>query len=558
MPVPNPPPAATRAALALVFLVAVIARGPALDATWCLDDWGLLAGAAGLAAGGPARWVSQHLYWDLTWPLLGLDAFAHAVLRLVLHGIAAGTVVAIGVRGGLPTRGAVLAGLLFAAGPVSFTPVFWAAGVQELLGTMLALLAVERWLAGGRRGLVAAAAFGVGAIFSKEAALGLPLLFLLLVVAARPPGGPARRTAWVVGGVLLAAAVAEGLLVLEHFARDEADPYALGGLRSVTGNLAKYGWWLASPLPVFTSRVTGTVIAGGAAVWLAWAALAALRWRRGDRLPAAALAGAVLSLAAALPLVRQTHPYLGYTAAAAGALTLGALVPRRGRLHPAVALVGAAAAAAWGWLGMEARIANRNDRGWPADPVVRAQALSRQAAGVIRDAAADRPVALVLLQPPVTVEQARRSALDPAAVTASARWTALAGDLGPRLLAGPDVPVRWTTSLADLAAGERVLCESAKELRDWGAPRTALFYAAILDLGLGHDARAVAHLQRAAALGADPTLFVYDDTLSGARAMARRRLPRFTAWLAAETAHNRLTPAQAATLRATAILLIAN
>ncbi|MFO7607630.1 MAG: hypothetical protein R6X35_00345 [Candidatus Krumholzibacteriia bacterium] len=553
---PDPPPAPPRAALALVFLVAVIARGPALQTTWCLDDWGLLAGAAGLAAGGPARWVSQHLYWDLTWPLLGLDAFAHAVLRLVLHGIAAGAVVAIGVRGGLPTRGAVLAGLLFAAGPVSFTPVFWAAGIQELLGTMLALLAVERWLAGGRRGLVAAAACGIGAIFSKEAALGLPLFFFLLIAAGRPPGGPFRRVAWGVAGLLLAAAVAEGLLVLGHFARSEADPYAVGGLRSVAGNLAKFGWWLASPLPVFTSRITWTVIGGGAALWLAWAAAAALRWRRGDRLPAAALAGAVLSLAAALPLVGQTHPYLGTTAAAAGALTLGALVPRRGRLHPAVALVAAAAAAAWGWLGMEARIANRNDRGWPADPVVRAQVLARQAATVIRDAAAGRPRAIVILQPPVTVEQARRSAQDPTAVTESARWSALAGDLGPRLLAGPQVPVRWTTSLADLAEGEHVLCESAKELRDWGAPETALFYATILDLGLGHDARAVAHLQRAAELGADPTLFVYDDALSGARTLARRRLRPFTAFLAAETAHGRLTPTTAKALRTTTTLLL--
>ncbi|MBE0565504.1 MAG: hypothetical protein IH621_06100, partial [Krumholzibacteria bacterium] len=233
--------------------------------------------------------------------------------------------------------------------------------------------------------------------------------------------------------------------------------------------------------------------------------------------------------------------------------------PRRGRLHPAVALVAAAATAAWGWVGMEARIANLNDRGWPADPVVRAQLLSRNSTPVIRHAAADRPRALVILQPPISVEQAERAAKDAAAaVTRSARWSALAGDLGPLLLAGRQVPVRWTTSLADLAEGERVLCESAKELRDWGGPATALFYAAILDLGLGHDARAVTHLQRAAELGADPTLFVYDESRSGARGMARRRLRPFTDRLAAETAHGRLAPAEANALRATAMLLVAD
>ncbi|MBE0566210.1 MAG: hypothetical protein IH621_09650, partial [Krumholzibacteria bacterium] len=304
---------AHRPTLALVFIVAVIARSPALRSWWCLDDWGQLAGAAGLAAGGNARWVSQHLYWDLTWPLFGLDALAHAWLRLFLHGTAALTVARIGERCGLPRRSVLLAGLLFGAGPIAFTPVHWASGIQELLGTLFALLAVERWLAGGRRGLLAAAICGLLGIFSKESAFGLPGFLALLIVAGRPPGGPSPRTGWAVVAVLAAAALGEGLLVLGHFARGAGEAYATGGLRTVLGNLAKFGWWLATPLPVFTSRITWTVIAGGAAVWLAWALVAAGRWRRGDRLPALALAAALLSLAAALPLVRQTHPYLGYT-----------------------------------------------------------------------------------------------------------------------------------------------------------------------------------------------------------------------------------------------------
>ncbi len=546
--------------LLLVFAVAVGARIPALQTWWCLDDWGQLAGAAGLAAGGgSARWVSQQLYWDLTWPLLGLHAGAHAVLRMVLHGVAAVTVARIGLRCGLPVPAALLAGLLHGAGPVSFTPVYWASGIQELLGGTLSLVAVERLLAGGRRAILTAGACGLLAIFSKESAFGLPLFLALLAWTRRHEASRGRRLVWTMIAVLLAAVAIEAILVLGHFARGADDPYATGGLRSMLGNLAKFGWWLATPLPIFTARITATVVTGGALVWCAWATVAALRWRRRDRLPALALAGAVLSLAAALPLVRQTHPYLGYTAAAAGALTLASLLPRRVAGPRILAPLLGVAAAAWGWWGMEARIGNLTERGWPADPVVRAAVLSREASAVIRRAGSDHPAAIVLLQSPVTVEQAQRSAQDrEAAVFPSARWTSLGGDLGPQLLIPRGIPVRWTTELADMAPGERVLCESAKELRDWGGPESALFYAAVLDLGLGHFDRAARHLERAAELGADATRFRYDDALSGARGIARQRLRPFEAWLAEAAAEDRYSLAATAWMRHTMSTLLAS
>ena len=57
-----------------VFVAAILGRLPALGAWWNQDDWGLLARAAGLAGldpvtGFPARWLSQHAYWQATWPL---------------------------------------------------------------------------------------------------------------------------------------------------------------------------------------------------------------------------------------------------------------------------------------------------------------------------------------------------------------------------------------------------------------------------------------------------------------------------------------------------------
>lgn len=540
-------------AAALVFGAALIARLPALRGWWCLDDWGQLAGAAGLVPPGGARWVSQHLYWVLMRPVGGLDPLVYAATRLLLHGLGAVAIVRIGRHAGLPPRGTVLAGLLFAAGPIAFTPLYWASGIQELLGGVLALVAVERWLAAGRTGVGLAAVAGVLSIFSKEAGYGLPILFALLLLTRSGPPRTSRRGAWVAVALLGVAAFVAGRLVLGHFARGAGDPYALGGPGHVLENLGKFGWWLGTPTPRFASRITWTVVGGGAALWLAWAGYAAFAWRRGQRLPAGALAAALLSLAPALPLVNQAHPYLAYSASAAGALTLATLLPRRGRLPVWTAVAAAVVAAAWGWWGMETRLANRTERGWPADPVARGCVVSRQAAAVIRGAAEAGPTGLVLLQPPLDAAQAARSRLDPAgAVTASARWTALGGDLGPRLLAGPAVPVRWTTGLADLQPGERVLCESAKELRDWGGPDTALFYAALLDLGLGHFDRATAHLQRAAALGADPDLFICDDTRSGARPLALRRLDAYAAWLAAETRATRLPPMSATTLLHTA------
>ena len=548
-----------RGLLLLVFAVAVIARMPALRTWWCLDDWGQLAGAAGLAGGGgSARWVSQHLYWDLTWPLFGLHAGAHAVLRLALHGLAAVTVSRIGLRCGLAAPAAVLAGLLFGAGPVSFTPVYWASGIQELLGGTLSLVAVASLLAGGRRAILTAGVCGVLAVFAKESAFGLPFFLALLVLTGRRQRNPDGRRQWALIAVLLAAVAVEAYLVLGHFAHGADDAYATGGLRSVLGNLAKFGWWLATPLPIFTARITATVVAGGALVWCGWAVVAGLGWRRRERLPALALVAAVLSLAAALPLVRQTHPYLGYTAAAAGALTLASLLPRRATAPRLLVPLLGVAAAAWGWWGMETRIGNLTERGWPADPVVRAVVLSREASGVIRRAGSDHPAAIVLLQPPVTVEQAQRSAQGrEAAVFPSARWTSLGGDFGPRLLVPRGIPVRWTTGLADLAPGERVLCESAKALRDWGGPGSALFYAAVLDLGLGHFDRAARHLERAVALGADPVGFRYDEALSGARGMARQRLRPFDAWLAEAAAAGRYSRSATTRMRQTMRTLLA-
>ncbi|MHB8079135.1 MAG: hypothetical protein ACYDIE_07765, partial [Candidatus Krumholzibacteriia bacterium] len=123
-----------------VLAAAVLGRLPALGAWWCLDDWGLLARAAGrleAPAGFPARWVSQQAWWSLTWPLCGLHAAGQAWLRIAVHAVAAVTVARIARRAGLGPTAQLTAGLLLAATPVAFTSLYWAAGIQELLGGAL-------------------------------------------------------------------------------------------------------------------------------------------------------------------------------------------------------------------------------------------------------------------------------------------------------------------------------------------------------------------------------------------------------------------------------------
>jgi len=518
----------------VVVAVACLARLPALGTWWCLDDWGQLARACGLAPGGggfPARWLSQHLWWSLTWPILGLHAGAHAALRLILHALAAATVVCIARRAGLGPAGGLVAGLLFAATPIASTPLFWASGVQELLSGLLALLAVERWLAGDRLSLLLAGLFGIGSMLSKETGLGLPLLFAgLLGLRAGPRGGD-RRWGWLVVCALLVVAASEALLVARHFATGANDRYSLAGGLVPLGNLGKFGWWLMTPGPVFTGQVTWALAGWGLAAFAAWAVWGVFAWRRGRPLPALALAAALLGLAPALPLVHQAKPYMAYPAAAAAALTLGELVKSRRPLAWLPALGGAVAAAVWGLVGMHFWIDNRAADGLPADSVVRAARTARETAEFIGSrlpaGGLARGTALVVFQQPLRPDAiVRVERLGDTAVVPTPRHTALEGATGLSVIAGTGVPARWTASLLDVPASAFVFCESGTGLEAWGPTGTALLYAAAVDILGGNDEPARAELLRAAALGEDLGRFHYDQKAIGVPAPVLLRKAR--------------------------------
>ncbi len=158
---------------------ATVGRLPAFGAWWNQDDWGLLARATGLipAAEVPVRWLSRTAYWAVMSPLAGLDPHPYTSTRLVLFGLAAAGLTRLGARLGLRRPQALMAGLLLACSPLAFTPLYWAAGVQDLMALAAAIWATERWLAGGTGARFAAGVLALLSFASKETFLGLSVLW---------------------------------------------------------------------------------------------------------------------------------------------------------------------------------------------------------------------------------------------------------------------------------------------------------------------------------------------------------------------------------------------
>ena len=509
-----------------VFVAAVIGRMPALGAWWNLDDWGQLgrsAGMAGLteAAGFPARWLSQYLWWDLTWPLFGLNSDAHAVARLMLHGLSAVLVTRIGARAGLGVLPRLMAGLLFAASPLAFTPLYWASGIQELLGAFFALLAVERWLAAGagdagsRRALLMACVATILSMLAKESGLGLPFLFLVMMWLGIGVRLKDKAFAWAMVMFMLLAAVAEGVLVMNHFAADTTGTYAIGDIPRVLINACVYGWWLMSPSPVLTSEFNYFHLLPSSALFAAWMIWGVIQWRRGRKLVLLALVATMLSLGPALLLKDRFEPYLAYTAAAAGALALVSLLPARWSPRYPVLIVLTIAATIWGFTGMRIRLANRNELDLISHPVVRATSLSWQACRTMLDLKQVQGGYLrylTIFQQPVTparAEQAER--FGERWVSTSHLYAALQGKTGPELVMGPDVTVVWASGLTTSPPGALVVCETATGLRVWGNTWNALLYAGLTDIGLGHFERARRHLVKASTMNKEMILFIFDE-----------------------------------------------
>jgi hypothetical protein len=501
-----------------VFVAAVVGRMPALGAWWNLDDWGLLGRAAGLqeaANGFPARILSQHWYWDLTWPIFGTHADPHTWLRLLLHGLCAVLVTRIAARAGLTSLPRLVAGLMVAATPLAFTPLYWAAGIQELLAAVFALGAIERWLAGSRRDLLIASLLTVLSMLSKEAGLGLPVLFLVMLFVGVGPQLRDRAFAWGCCLLLFFAAVFEGVLVVQHFGTGSNDPYAMGGALQVLHNLGTMGWWMLSPGPLLADNLLWPQAVAGAMLFGLWAIWSVVQFQQGRQLPLLTLLAGILSIAPALPLQHQLHPYLGYLGVCAGAVALASLIPQRWKLSVPLVVSLSLAAAAWGFFAMETRLGQRDETGLPADPVVRATSLSWQVCQMLPQLPLDRTEgqrkALTFLQIPMSGQQMEMAdRLGDRWVAGTHMHESIGGTLGPRLILGGETRVDWVNALYTNPPEALVLCEMGPEFRHWGSTGNAALYAALADVGMGRFERARNHLTRAASLSDKTMAFAFD------------------------------------------------
>jgi hypothetical protein len=451
----------------------------------------------------------------VTWPAFGLNPDPYAFSRLALYAATAALTARIGARAGLGPVGQLFAGLFVAASPFAFTPLYWAAGIQELLGVVLLLAAIERWLAGGRANLLMALLAGVGAILAKESALGLPVALALATLFGRRPRACDGSAIWL--AIVLLAVVSSGeiLLVLRAFRTEAGAPYELGDLTSLAGNLGLYGRWLVTLGPTFAYRTGTADLIAGLGVWFVWGLWGFWRFRGGNLVPLAGWVMALLALAPALALRHHAYPYLGLVAVPALALTLGDLWPRHWTPRIAAVPFATVVVALIAYLVMDARLSARDPNGLPTDQLVRRTAVSyaacRQLASFAAREAPDAASRVIILTPPANREEAKRAAaVGETVVPGTLLYESLGGVLGPRLVLGGETEVQWRTGLLEAPTGAHVWVDAGTGLRPWGSTRQALLNLALTEVARGQFERAFLDLRRAAWLHEGDIAFLAD------------------------------------------------
>ena len=495
----------------VVAAAALVGRLPALGAWWHGEEWTLLGRAAGLVDESlpAAHWVGRHFFWDIFYPIFGLNPGPYAVIRLLLFAGCAWLVVRLARSLGLGSWQQLLAGMLVAATPLAFAALYQGAGVQDLLGLFLALLAVTRWLGGTRRGRLWAAALAVPAILSGVGALGLPLLFLAMLWANVRVRQENRAHAWSLIFLVSMVAIVEGLVVLTRSGSDPESLKLLPGLGAVATNSGVFGWWLLSPGPLLARDLSWPMTAAGLAFIAGWAWWAVVSWQHGRRLPGLTLLAAVLAVAPALPRVEGTAPEVLLPAVPALALAVSSLLTTQRKPGiPALVAVGFLVTA-WSFWSMDMRLGQRDIQGLPDDPVVRSTSLSwklcRQLLELPLNRGQREDPALTLLEIPRTPsDQELADKLGPHWVRGSELLESLGKDLGPRLVLarhlGRPVQVDWVNALFDNPPTALVLCQDGLRFRHWGDTPNATLVAALDDVAHQRYERARRHLQRGSRL----------------------------------------------------------
>jgi len=283
--------------------------------------------------------------------LWGDNPLGYHLLNLLLHGLNVVLVyyllLGLPARGAARNTGALLGAAVFAAHPVHVESIAWVAGITDPLVSMLLLASLLLYRRAGAQQSPLAAAGALGcyalALLSKEVAIFFPLLLLAhdLLTGTRP-----RWTRYLPYAVLFAlyfllraVALGDGADV----ARMDFNQWPL-----LFEFLTRYIQLLFVPWPLeyyYDAPATSlfSLITGGGLL-LAALAGATLAWRRGQRLPAFALAWLLVTLAPALPIALFAEPVFAirvlYLPSVALALIVAWLFDQRLQRGRAIATAG--------------------------------------------------------------------------------------------------------------------------------------------------------------------------------------------------------------------------
>jgi hypothetical protein len=480
----------------IIAVGAVFCRMPALGSWWTLEDWDLLARAANIlhTQSASPRIFSQVVWWKFFYPIFGDNAQAWAFIRLFVFGGIGWSTVKVCQQLGMKKLPQLVAGLLVVASPLAFTPLYWASGIQTLLGALLALLAIIFAL---RNKIWLVLLFGVLSILSKENGLLLPLILPLILKHK-------NWKHWLVVGLLAVVAVVESWLVLDTFRHTPGMPYALGNLKSIATHLAGYGWWMISPGIPFSLKLGLGEMISGFSLWLIWGFYGLRTWRNGDAVPAVLLIASIGSLAPALALKTHHYPYMAFLAIIPFYILIAQLIFNRFAFSTRKLVLLSVLFLLTGFGLMEARLSLRSADGLPADPIVQKTSISFAAHSMIRNF---RDNHIVILQPEVSIDRKNAGLLNPTPI-----FNAIGGYAAVSMLALDDIKLSWKTDLDGVDNNTIVLVDAGPLLKFWGKMPQPLIYLALSDIALGKYSEARFAL-RGAMIASDTSMpFMYDES----------------------------------------------
>jgi hypothetical protein len=234
---------------------------------------GLADAAGGFfdARPGQFRPLTKGVYFALTWPLFGLHATPFHIISILLHAANALLLGAFLRRLGINSAVSRFVAVLFAVTVAYMETVAWVSCVQQLLGMLFLLIALNHGLdamtRGAQRARVIAAVAFAAALASYEQTLAMPAVLLgafALRHGLRASIAGARRV-WELAAMLVVylffvlgvrGVPADGPYVMS------VGPHVLQNLREYVG--VTYGLWMVFPaygLPVGFTASHGVLLA---------------------------------------------------------------------------------------------------------------------------------------------------------------------------------------------------------------------------------------------------------------------------------------------------------